>query len=117
MSARLGRITDWLERAQRANWCIATLAKDCGMSLSTLERHFQVTMGQCPREWLNAERMRWARELLCDNASVKETASRLGYLNQHHFSFAFKKHHGHPPSRHEREVRTAGQKVTNPSTE
>jgi len=37
-------------------------------------------------------------ELLKDAASVKETATELGYKNQHHFSREFKKHTGHAPS-------------------
>lgn len=100
MSQTMMQITDWPERAATAQWCIATLAVNCSASLSTLERHFQETMGQCPREWLNNERQRRARVMLCDGASVKETAMSLCYKNQHHFSLAFKTHHGHPPSLH-----------------
>ena len=48
--------------------------------------------------------MRCARELLADGTSVKETAALLGYQNQHHFSFAFKKKHGYAPSRHWKKV-------------
>ena len=101
---RLGRINDWPERARHANWCVATLAKNCGVSPSSLERHFQETLGECPREWLNVERMRQACELLCDHTSAKEAAILLGYRNQHHFSHAFKKLHGYPPSLHSKKL-------------
>ena len=100
MSNGLLGMTGWPTRAADANWCITTLAKNCHVSISTLERHFQEAMRQCPRDWLNDERMRRARELLCDHTSVKETAILLGYKKQHHFSLAFKKHHGYPPSLH-----------------
>ncbi len=102
------KITDWPERAAGALWCITTLAANCNASISTLERHFHETLHQCPRDWLNTERQRRARELLCGNVSVKETAILLGYKSQHHFSFAFRKHHGHPPSLHLEKVKLRG---------
>lgn len=98
MSRRLRTINDWPERAALVRWCVTTLAKDCGVSISTLERYFRETMGTGPYDWLNTERMRRARELLQDDSSVKETASELGFKTAQHFSLAFKKYHGYPPS-------------------
>jgi len=104
MSRQLTQITNWPKRAAEARWCCAALAKDCHVSLTTLERHFQETMRQCPRAWLNEERQRRACELLTDGSTVKEVANLLGYKNQHHFSFAFKKHQGFAPSLHRKKI-------------
>ncbi len=109
------KITDWLERAAEAKWCITALAANCNASISTLERHFLEVMQQCPRDWLKAERQRRARDLLCANTSAKEVSILLGYKNQHHFSFAFSKHHGYPPSLHWERVKTGARKAGNKS--
>ena len=77
---------DWAARATAAGWCVNALSAQCNVSVSGLERYFHDTKGQCPREWLNDERMRQAGE--------------LGYHGQHGFSLAFKKHHGYPPKMH-----------------
>ena len=91
---------DWAARATAAGWCVNELSAQCNVSVSGLERYFHDTKGQCPRDWLNDERMRQAGELLRSGMSVKEAAGELGYHGQHGFSLAFKKHHGYPPKMH-----------------
>ena len=100
MSARLDRTTDLAQQARQANWCVNELAKLCKVSPRTLTRWFQETKGTPPHEWMQHERLSHAVELLLEGASVKETASRLGYKTQHHFSREFKKRYGYPPSEH-----------------
>ena len=98
--ARTLRNRDWLELAQKVGWSSSALAKKAGVSLRTLERCFHLEMGQCPQCWLNAERLRLAREWLMDGSLVKEVAARLGFKTPEHFARLFKQQHGHPPSRH-----------------
>lgn len=106
MSKLLREINDWPERAVKEGWSVVRLAKLCKVSPSTLERHFQEEMGQCPKEWLNDDRMRRARALLSvEGSRVQQTATELNYQNQHHFSRAFKKYHGYPPSEHRKRVK------------
>jgi AraC-like DNA-binding protein len=99
MGQRLQLITDWPARAHAANYCVHSLAENCGVSARTLDRHIKLQFGICPKEWLRNLRMRRALELLMDDTSVKETALTLGYRYPNHFSREFKKHTGHPPSR------------------
>jgi len=108
MSRQLQATANWPERAAGVHWCVATLAKQLHVSVSTLERFFHEAMKQCPREWINAERMRRARELLCDHSSVKETAMLLCYQSQHSFSLAFKKYHGYPPCGRLKKIQDGG---------
>lgn len=100
MNQELQMIADWPERAGRALWCIVTLAKNCDVSVSTLERLFQATHGQCPRVWMNSERMRRARELLERRERIKDIKILLGYEHAQNFSVAFTKFHGYSPKEH-----------------
>jgi transcriptional regulator GlxA family with amidase domain len=97
MKKRLDQIQDWPERAQAAKWSAATLAKDCGVSLRTLERHFLKEMGKSPKKWLSDQRQQRANELIRDGSSVKEMAGRLDYKHFTHLSRDYKRHWGcHP---------------------
>ena len=98
MNSRLLHIQNWPELAQQANWCVAALARLCGVSVKTLERHFHKNMGTTVKALLVEQRQHRAIELLRDGSSVKETASQLGYSYAHHFSREFKKHYGCCPT-------------------
>lgn len=75
MSQRLEHITNWHEVACRAKWSPAEMARECGVSLRTLERRFVRRMGKTPQAWLTEERMARAHELLTEGFSVRR---RLG---------------------------------------
>jgi transcriptional regulator GlxA family with amidase domain len=94
------QLTDrnWPELARQANWSATNLAKLCGRSLRTLERHFTKTFGCGPHEWLANERLKWAQALLADGATVKEAAFNSGYAYAQHFSRDFKKKFGYGPA-------------------
>ena len=98
VNGRLHQIQNWSELAQRTNWSAAALAKECGISVRTLERHFLKAMGKCPVTWLCEQRQSRAVELLQDGCNVKKTATLLGYKYATHFSREFKKHWGHAPT-------------------
>ena len=57
MNSKLNYIENWPELAQEAKWCAATLAKKCGVSERTLERHFLKHFGESPRIWLTKQRL------------------------------------------------------------
>jgi transcriptional regulator GlxA family with amidase domain len=100
MKKRLDQIQDWPERAQAAKWSAATLAKDCGVSLRTLERHFLKNMGKSPKQWLLEQRHQKADEMLKEGLSVKETAGNLGCNHDglDNFRRDFKAHMGFCPA-------------------
>jgi AraC-like DNA-binding protein len=89
---------NWKELAQQTNWSASTLAKECGVSLRTLERHFLKVMGKRPQAWLREQRQDQAIKLLRNGCNVKKTATLLGYKHATHFSREFKKHWGHAPT-------------------
>ena len=98
MNRRLPQIQDWLERARGAKWCATTMAKNCGVSLRTLERHFLKEMKKCPKAWLAEQRQQRAFELIQDGSRVKETAALLDYKHPNHLTNAFTKCFGHCPT-------------------
>lgn len=70
--ARLGPLLDWMRQRLHEEQPIVTLAERAGMSVRTFQRRFEATTGMAPGEWLLAERLRYARDLL-----EKETARSL----------------------------------------
>jgi AraC-like DNA-binding protein len=92
--------TEMADRAAASGWCVDALAENCGVSVSTLERIFHETKGQCPREWMTAERMRHARQLLERGGRISDVAEVLCYGHPENFCIAFVKYHGYPPREH-----------------
>jgi AraC-like DNA-binding protein len=71
MNNGLHHIKNWLELAHEAKWCAATLAKNCGVSLRTLERHFLKEMGKCPKAWLSEQRQQQGRQTLAERCQCQ----------------------------------------------
>lgn len=97
--SRLDRINDWLERASLAHYRAASLAKNCSVSQSQLQRFFAVTLRDSPQHWLNEVRV-WeaAYLLLASELSVKEIAGKLHFANESHLCHRFKEYFGCSPS-------------------
>lgn len=92
VNTRLRHIQNWSELAKQAKWSVAQLARLCGVSARTLERHFLKELGKRPKKWLAEQRRLRAIELLKAGDSVKETAGNLGYRHAGHFSREFKEY-------------------------
>ena len=98
MNTKLNHIQNWTERAWQAKWSASALAKECGVTIRTLERFFLKKFSKSPRLWLAEQRQKQAIKLLHNGSTVKEIANHLDYKTQHHFSREFKKSSGYPPS-------------------
>jgi len=70
-----------------------------GRSLATFKRDFERIFGTAPRKWLLEKRLQEARYLLEKGNKASDIYLDLGFEDLSHFSFAFKKHYGLPPSR------------------
>ena len=90
MICRLNHITNWLERAKQANWCAAKLARNCDVSLRTLQRYFSKQMGKSPKAWLIEQRHQEGVKMLKGGFTVKETAGNLKYGHFNNFSRDYK---------------------------
>jgi len=97
MNTRLNHVQNWPDLAQKANWSVTTMAKDCGVSSRSLQRHFLKTFGKSPKTWLLEQRQKKAVEFLQRGSSVKEVSSKVGYQHVSAFSRQFKKIEGDSP--------------------
>lgn len=77
---------------------IPRLAKHIGINENKLKKGFKEVFNTTCHTYLRTVRMKHARELLKNGASIAEIAFRVGYENSANFSNAFKKFHGCTPS-------------------
>jgi AraC-like DNA-binding protein len=99
MRSRLNWIMDWKGLAGASRFCVKELSRQCGISVRQLERYFDQRMNQSPARWLSQLRQEQALRIIASGATMKEAANSLGYKHATHFSRAFKRHHGVPPTR------------------
>ena len=90
--------TDWERLALIVEFRPRDLAKQCGVSLRTLQRLFRSRYEMSLSEWLRSVRMRQAYIRLRSGHRIKEVAYSLGFKQLSHFSREFKKEFGVSPS-------------------
>jgi AraC-like DNA-binding protein len=79
---------------------VSELAAGFGLSERRLREVFHEVTGQSPKQYYTMLRMEAARDLLrVGGLNVTQTADRLGFSSPYHFSAAFRRHFGVPPSR------------------
>jgi AraC family transcriptional regulator, transcriptional activator for feuABC-ybbA operon len=81
-------------------YSIAELAAKANMSPTSFSRAFRKRAGMSPKEFLNEERMKAAKELMLQKKGItaKEVALRVGLQDEFYFSRLFKRKEGIPPS-------------------
>jgi AraC-like DNA-binding protein len=80
-------------------WTLATLAREAGVSRTTLATHFTRLVGTPPLTYLTDWRMTLAANLLAETtATVAAVARQVGYADAFGFSSAFKRRYGVSPT-------------------
>ena len=96
------RIAELLHRIEARGDPVCTveaMAKDAGMSLASLHRHFKCVTGYSPLQYFKRRKMMRARQLLTgEQNSVSQAAFAVGYSSAAQFSRDFRSVFGHPPS-------------------
>ena len=78
---------------------IAVLAGHCGLSHAQFIRLFKESLGQTPSDYIAAQKLERAMELLSQtDLSVKRISEMCGFENQYYFSNFFKRRVGCAPS-------------------
>ncbi|WP_342760721.1 helix-turn-helix domain-containing protein [Azospirillum thermophilum] len=107
--ARLGPLLDHLRGTLDQDHTLATLAERSGMSVRTFLRRFQALTGTTPGDWLLAERLARARELLeLGQVSVEEVATRVGFGSAATLRHHFRQRLGLSPASYRARFRRAG---------
>ena len=104
----------WLEEslprlgeAQREGWkSPRQVAREVGLSYETFRKRFSERMGRPPGQYQQQRRIDQACAAIYRGAgNFKELAEELGFCDVYHFSKAFRKQMGMPPSAYRRSVR------------
>jgi AraC-like DNA-binding protein len=99
-AAAVRRLIDAMHRHPERSWTLVEMAASAGMSVSGLRVAFHETTGTSPSKLRNRLRLAHAYERLRPGTrTVAEVASELGFCDPFHFSKAFKREYGFPPSR------------------
>lgn len=77
---------------------IDQIAAYTGRSLSTFKRDFKKISNLSPEKWLTKKRLEAAYSGLKEGKKVQEVYVEVGFKNPSHFSTAFKKQYGIPPT-------------------
>lgn len=89
----------FMQQHYRFNVTVDKFAYLTGRSLAAFKRDFQKIFSTSPRNWLQHRRLQEAYYLLTEKGkSTSDIYLDLGFENLSHFSFAFKKQFGLPPS-------------------
>lgn len=99
-AAAVRRLIDTMHREPDRSWSLAEMAGLAGMSVSSLRAAFQEATGASPASVRNSLRLAHAYERLRPGTrTVAEVAMELGFCDPFHFSKAFKRQFGFPPSK------------------
>lgn len=95
----LGRALAAFHRAPTADWTVAALARQAGLSRTGFADRFSARLGVTPMAYVTSWRMQIAREALATRGlSVAEAAEIAGYASESAFSRVFKKEIGVSPA-------------------
>ena len=95
----VGRALNLLHERPTRDWTLDLLAKDVGLSRSSLAERFTEFVGTPPMQYLQKWRLQMAAaQLAAGAANIATVAAAVGYESEAAFSRAFKKHVGLPPA-------------------
>ncbi|MEQ9257678.1 MAG: AraC family transcriptional regulator [Roseovarius sp.] len=95
----LARALTAFHRAPTAEWTVAGLAREAGLSRTGFAERFSERLGVTPMAYVTSWRMQIAREALAERGlSVAEAAEVSGYASESAFSRVFKKEIGLSPA-------------------
>jgi len=95
----IGRALNLLHAQPLRAWTLDMLAKEVGVSRSSLAERFTSFVGTPPMQYLQKWRLQIAASKLSDGgSSIAEIGAEIGYESEAAFSRAFKKAVGLPPA-------------------
>ena len=83
---------------------ISDITKKFFISPSTLNRHFRTHLHTSPRDYVEAQKLAYALELLKNGAGVTEACIEAGFSDCSHFIVLFKKKFGTTPLKYKKQI-------------
>ncbi len=100
-SERIWQAHDLLLRDLRNPPTLMTLSKAVGITHTRLNEGFKTVFGNTVFDWLRIKRLEKARLLVMEGQkNMTEIAYEIGFASSSHFTFAFHRYFGTPPSRY-----------------
>ena len=107
MHIHIGRIRDYMQEHLDEKLTIARISQKFHLSQTTLKTTFRGVYGQPIHQWLQAQRMEQAAELLqTTSMSVLQIAQDVGYEGVSQFNVVFKKRYGITPGQYRKMSKT-----------
>ena len=92
-------LTEFMEKNFMFNMPMDKFGYLTGRSLTTFKRDFKKAFSSTPQKWLTQKRLELARYQLTEKKrKAADVYLEVGFENLSHFSYAFKKQYGYPPS-------------------
>ncbi|GAB3583541.1 AraC family transcriptional regulator [Hymenobacter daeguensis] len=92
-------LVEFMEANYMFNMPLARFSALTGRSLTTFKRDFKKAFRLSPQRWLTQKRLTLAHYQLAEKSRKPvELYLEVGFENLAHFSYAFKKHFGYPPT-------------------
>lgn len=106
--SEIAPLLDHVRLHLHASWSTATMARQARMSRRTFERRFAEVTGQGPGEWLVAERVEVAKDILTrTRRPMEEVAAAVGFGSAHALRHHFRARVTLTPSEFRREFGNA----------
>lgn len=103
LQARLRRMIGYIEANYAAKLSLSDIASDASISKSEALRCFRCGVQTSPIEYLNRQRLRYARmRLLATAAPVTEVAAEAGFASTAYFDRVFRRNFGLSPAQYRR---------------
>lgn len=92
-------LISFMEKNYMFNMPIEKFGYLTGRSLTSFKRDFRKAFNTTPQRWLTQKRLELAHYQLAENKKKPvDVCYETGFENLSHFSYAFKKHFGYPPT-------------------
>lgn len=106
-TARIGRVTAWMQAHYQQPFKVADLAAMASMSPASFHRHFKAMTQLTPVQFQKRVRLQEARRLLLSAQEVASVGYRVGYESPSQFSRDYRKLFGAPPGRDKAVMRSS----------